>query len=383
MRLAFVTTMHGSRWGASEELWSQTAAQLQQAGHDVLASVVYWPRLSDNVRALAKQGISLKTHPSDRDGLARRIWNKATFSYRRSYDCLKRFKPDLVVISQGYNSGGLDWARVCREVSIPYVIIVHCNGEHWPFADQELGNAVASYIAARKVFCVSRQNLDLLRLQLGEPLENGEVVWNPYKVLPDCIPDWPNESKVWRMACVGRLDLPHKGQDLLVRILARPEWRERPIELNLLGEGPYEQSLRRLCRMLDLNNVHFRGYVKGVRAIWEQNHLLVQPSRYEGVPITVIEAMLCGRPAVVTDVGRTAELCVDNETAFIAPEATISSFGHALERAWQRREDWLLVGRAARARAEKLVPRNPVNLFCERLMACASITSDSPPSDLR
>ena len=82
----------------------------------------------------------------------------------------------------------------------------------------------------------------------------------------------------------------------MLRILARPEWRERPVELNLFGEGPYEQSLRRLCRMLELNNVHFRGHVNNVRAIWEQNHLLVQPSRYEGVPITVIEAMLCGRP---------------------------------------------------------------------------------------
>ena len=59
--------------------------------------------------------------------------------------------------------------------------MLHCNSETWWFTDQELGEALASYTAARKVFCVSRHNLDLLRLQLGKPLENGEVVWNPYQ----------------------------------------------------------------------------------------------------------------------------------------------------------------------------------------------------------
>ena len=156
-----------------------------------------------------------------------------------------------------------------------------------------------------------------------------------------------------------------------MHILARPEWRGRPIELNLFGEGPYEQSLRHLCRMLELNNVHFRGHVNDVQAIWEQNHLLIQPSRYEGVPITVMEAMFCGRPAVVTDVGRTAELCVDNETGFIASAPTISLLADALERAWNRRGDWQRMGQAARARAERQIPKDAIALFAEKLTNCA------------
>ena len=247
-------------------------------------------------------------------------------------------------------------------------MIVHCNSETWWFADQEVGEAVASYTAARKVFCVSQHNLDLLRLQLGVPLENGEVVWNPYNVSSERVPDWPDESKVWRLACVGRLDLATKGQDLLVQILARPEWRERPVELNLFGVGPYEQSLRRLCRMLELNNVHFRGYVNDVRAIWQHNHLLVQPSRYEGVPITVMEAMWCGRAAVVTNVGLMPELCVDGETGFVAQSATLPSLSEALKRAWDARTKWSLLGEAARARAERQVPKDPTALFYERLI---------------
>jgi glycosyltransferase involved in cell wall biosynthesis len=377
MRFAFISTMLGSPWGASEELWSQTAVQLSRAGHNVRASVGYWPRLSDRVTALTEHGVRLETYPSYRAGRVRSLWDRFSLSYRRSYRRLKQFNPDLVVISQGHISGGFDWAKVCREAGIPYLIILHCNSETWWFADQEVGEAVASYTAARRVFCVSHHNLNLLRLQLGVPLDNGEVVWNPHNVSSERIPDWPDESKVWRLACVARLDMSPKGQDLLVQILARPEWRERPIELNLFGVGPYEQSLRRLCKMLELNNVHFRGYVNDVRAIWEQNHLLVQPSRYEGVPITVIEAMWCGRPAVVTNVGGMAELCVDGETGFVAQSATLPSFSEALQRAWDARTKWSLLGERARARAEKRIPKDPTGLFCAELLACATAKSDS------
>jgi glycosyltransferase involved in cell wall biosynthesis len=123
--------------------------------------------------------------------------------------------------------------------------------------------------------------------------------------------------------------------------------------------------------MLELNNVHFRGYVDDVGAIWERNHLMVQPSRYEGVPMTVIESMWCRRPAVVTDVGRTAELYIDGETGFVASAPTVSSLAYALERAWDHRKDWQCMGLAARARAESHIPRDPIAEFAEKLKSCA------------
>src|SRR5580698_1701651 len=131
MRFAFISTMLGSPWGASEELWSQTAIQLSRAGHNVQASVAYWPRLSDRVTALADNGIRFETYPSYHAKPVRFFWDRCSFSYRRSYRRLKQFKPDLVVISQGHISGGFDWAKVCREFAIPYLIIVHCNSETW------------------------------------------------------------------------------------------------------------------------------------------------------------------------------------------------------------------------------------------------------------
>ncbi len=375
MKFAFISTMHDWLWGGSEELWSQAATQLKRAGHDVQASVGYWPRLSDKVTVLAKLGIRVETHSSRQGAMARRIWNKISLKNKRSYAGLKRFNPDLVIISQGHNTGGFEWAKICREAAIPYVMIVHCNSELWWFDNQEFAEAVASYVGAHRVFCVSRGNLDLLRLQLGEPLINGDVVRNPCNVSTEPPPAWPDEGERWRLACVARMDVAAKGQDLLLQILARPEWRERPVEVNFFGEGLHKLALRRMAGMLQVNNVHFRGHVNDIRAIWEQNHLLVLPSRYEGLPLALVEAMWCGRPAVVTDVGGNAELCLDNETGFVAPAATLSSFAHTLQRAWERRMEWPRLGQAARARVENQVPKDPVGLFCDRLKACAAAKS--------
>jgi len=372
MNFVFITAMVEAPWGGSEELWSQAAIRLQLADHKTCALVPYRPRLSDKVRALRQHGVQLRTYPAPSyiEGLMRHGLDRLSFRTRRIHASLKQLSPDLVIISQGEIAGGLAWATVCREAAIPYALLVHCNSELLWFDNDEIQNARAAYTCARKIFCVSHANLELLRLQVGDPLPNAEVVWNPYSVSSEGVPAWPSETDRWRFACVARLDIAAKGQDIVLQILARPEWRDRPVEVNFFGEGPHELSLRQMEKMLQLENVQFRGHVNDVRAIWEQHHLLVQPSRYEGVPMTVMEAMWSGRPAVVTDVGRTAELYVDNETGFVAHAATVASFAEAMERAWERRKEWKEMGQAARTRAENTIPKDSVALFCDRLEVC-------------
>ena len=74
---------------------------------------------------------------------------------------------------------------------------------------------------------------------------------------------------------------------------------------------------------------------------------------------------------MATDVGDTAELVVDGETGFVAPAPTVSFVAEALERAWERRQEWQPMGQAARARAERLIPQDPVGNFCDRLLQIA------------
>jgi glycosyltransferase involved in cell wall biosynthesis len=266
------------------------------------------------------------------------------------------------------------------ELRLPFVTIVHCNSDAlWP-SDESSGDMASAYRAAKVVFCVSRHNLELLECQIGEALTNSQIVWNPFNVPGGEPTAWPANDGIWKLACVGRLDPGAKGQDLLFHTLSQPQWSGRPVEINLYGSGPCENSLRRLMKKLKLRSVHFHGYTNDVKAVWAQNHLLVLPSRFEGLPLALVEAMWCGRPAVVTDIGGNAELCVDGETGYVAAAPAVSLVAETMERAWNDRDRWQNMGVAAGARVRSLLPKDPVGDFCEQLgISAAAIANGASP----
>jgi len=102
--------------------------------------------------------------------------------------------------------------------------------------------------------------------------------------------------------------------------------------------------------------------------------MLVLPSRFEGLPLALVEAMWCGRPALVTAVAGNAELCLDNETGFVAPASSADLLAETMERAWDRRLKWSEMGRAARLRVEQIIPKDPVADFCQQLIASTTTT---------
>jgi len=65
------------------------------------------------------------------------------------------------------------------------------------------------------------------------------------------------------------------------------------------------------------------------------------------VSIAVVEAMLCGRPVIATDVGGTGQWVVDCETGFLAEAPITKYFASALERAFLSRGQWESIGAAA------------------------------------
>jgi glycosyltransferase involved in cell wall biosynthesis len=384
MRFVFVSAMSGCPWGGSEELWSRAASRLHQTGHQVSASVVWWPQMHPRVRALIDQGIEFYIEkPRLETSLAVRAFGKVRRSFGGASNelaWLRRQNPELVIISQGSNADGLPWMNTCRAAGVPFTAIVQANFETWWPDDKRAGDLARAYRAAKRVWCVSRRNLDLLEFQIGEALPNAGVVWNPLNVPADQPPAWPAENGVWKLACVARLEPAAKGQDILFQVLSQPQWRGRPWELNLYGSGPCEQNLKKLANRFEFKNVRFHGQVAEVRKIWEENHLLVLPSRFEGLPLALVEAMWCGRPAVVTDIGGNAEICVDGETGFVAGAPAFRLLEHTMESAWNRRGDWQNMGKAARLRVEKTVPNDPIEDFCQLLLKRSGF-QDLPPFD--
>lgn len=364
-------------WGGSEELWARAAEALALQGHRVTVAKPIIDRSQPMIVRLASLGCAMYdlarlplplrwTIIIASRGMGRFRWLGPILYLRWR---MSREKPDLIVLSQGHNWDGARYAAELNRFGSAYVVIAQKATEHyWP-DDCTRQSMKLLYEKAAACFFVSHHNLRLTEGQLGLRLSNASVVRNPFLTTWRAPQPWPASDGTFRLACVGRLNPSEKGQDLLLHVLAQAKWRERPIEVALYGGGEWEDSIRELAALLDVRSVRFAGFESDVGTIWAGHHCLILPSRAEGLPLVVVEAMLSGRVVVTTDVGGSAEVCQDNVTGFIADAATVQSVDDALERAWSRRDEWAEIGAAAAAAVRALVPQNPAAELASRLLS--------------
>jgi glycosyltransferase involved in cell wall biosynthesis len=372
-RIGFVSTMAGYPWGGSEELWSRAALDLASQGLPVSASVAEWSPLHPRVVALQQRGLDVQLRPryySYRRHPLRRILSGKRWSTLIEVERLiAATSPALVVLSDGGALPPVDLLELCAKMQVPFVAIGHCNSDDDWRADEIAARYRAVLPLARRCFFVSEANLRLAEKQIGDPFSNAEVVRNPVNIALNASPKWPafESADEFRFASVGRLHPPSKGQDILFEALAASQWRERPWRLSLYGEGPMRHILGRLAQRLGIGErVVFAGFA-AVEDIWASNHVLVMPSRFEGLPLAMVEAMLCGRPVIATDVAGHREIVQDGITGFLADAPTTASFTAALERFWERRGEARAMGQAGAHRIREVLPPDPVRAFSDKL----------------
>jgi glycosyltransferase involved in cell wall biosynthesis len=127
----------------------------------------------------------------------------------------------------------------------------------------------------------------------------------------------PLEATV--LCCVGRLD-GQKGIDILLEAICILEPERRTLRVWLVGDGPQRTVLEAQSRQLGLEaSVQFLGFRRDVPNLLKASDIFVLPSRYEAMPMTILEAMAAGLPSVVTNVGDNAFLVEHGVTGFVTP----------------------------------------------------------------
>lgn len=376
MKFAFVSTMASVPWGGSEVLWSKTCCHLASRGHNVAIAYPKWPippkPLQDIERELSLKIFELNNCQTFSEKITDVVRKKlnAYLPMRREREWLKSFGPDLLCISSGNATEGAAWMKLAVEEKIDYVTIAQAHVEFlWP-SDRDAEKLVELFSQARRCYFVSYGNLKLVETQLGTSLSNSEVVSNHRADFAESSPPWPiYDDGLWRLACVGRLHPASKGQDLLLEVLSQPHWRNRPILISLYGEGPQEKCLKSLVKRYQLQSiVRFCGHVTDIEQIWCDNHALIMPSRYEGLPLALVEALMCARMAIVTNVAGNAEVVQHGVTGFVAEAPVASALGRAMEAAWAAREAWQVMGLQAQAEMRQKLPKDPGAILATKLL---------------
>jgi glycosyltransferase involved in cell wall biosynthesis len=149
---------------------------------------------------------------------------------------------------------------------------------------------------------------------------------------------------------VARLH-PQKGLDDLIDAVASGHFGE-DVRFVIAGEGPSRGALEERIRETRLEgSVILLGERRDVASLLSRASLFVLPSRFEGLPTAIIEAMAAGRAVVATAVGGNAEVVADGDTGWLVPAASPASLAAAIRAALD--EDLVAAGMRARAAANQ------------------------------
>jgi len=192
------------------------------------------------------------------------------------------------------------------------------------------------YRAGERIFV----NSDSLRSQFidhfGFPRERVRTIHNPLDIEKIFAQSNEGGDSVSVGDCggtivgMGRLSR-EKGFDLLIRAMAKVR---APAKLLLLGEGRDEEKLRCLVKELGVSGkVEFLGFRKNPYPVIRRATMFVLPSRYEGFPNGLAEAMALGIPCIATRC-RTGpeELITDGENGLLVPVENPEAMAEAIDR---------------------------------------------------
>jgi len=164
---------------------------------------------------------------------------------------------------------------------------------------------------------------------------------------------WPRTARAdaVRLLFVGRLR-HQKGLDLLLDALLLVE-QPAHFRLRVVGDGPEMAALRNRTQQTGLGSVvEFCGRQQDMVAQYAWSEVVVLPSRFEGMPNVVLEAMACARPVLGTRVDGTADLLAAGGAGWLTPSGDSALLARRLEEITSQREHLPAKGIAGRAVVE-------------------------------
>ncbi|UNT56542.1 MULTISPECIES: glycosyltransferase family 4 protein [Lysinibacillus] len=229
----------------------------------------------------------------------------------------KHLQPD--VIATHSSKAGVIGRVVGRLLNIPTIFTAHS----WSFTEgvpykkklfyQRMERSIQPFTT--KIITVSEYDRELALLKKVAPAHKLLTIHNGI----DPIERNETTEKICMeqpvIVMVARFEVP-KRPDVLLKTLA--ELTDIPWHLQLIGDGSLRPALEHFVEQNGLSNrVTFLGNQLDVHSYLEKCHLFVLLSDWEGLPISIIEAMRVGLPIIATNVGGVKELIIDHDNGFL------------------------------------------------------------------
>lgn len=300
--------------GGAERLVVALAGLQKQHGHAVAVQCIQ--AAGPLAEELHRRDIPVMLHSA----------RSAILACWRIWQTLRRSRPDVL---HCHNVGAtLPGALAARLARIPCIIATRHSGrldspnrerKFWITA-RWCHRVVAVSYAAQRVFAAAPGS----RPDKLVVIPNG--IAPPYAPVPPA----PASPNAFTLVTAGRL-VPEKDLSCLLEAFALALRSLPHLRLWILGDGPQRPLLEHLARRLGVADaVEFLGMRSDIGAWFAQADLFVLSSISEGLPIALLEALACGLPAVVTNVGGMPEVLNSSGAGFVVPARNPVALANAI-----------------------------------------------------
>jgi glycosyltransferase involved in cell wall biosynthesis len=312
-RLRVVLVADSLDVGGAERHLVGLGAGLAQAGHDVTIATSTGGSL---VRIAEESGLTVRPLLSM---LVKRRFSPA-FAWQLAR-LLSRERVDLVHAHM--YASAIASTVACLATATPLLVTEHSEASWRGRAARHLNRL--AYARARRLIAVSRGIAE--RLTIIDRVDPERIT-----VIPNAAPRFGDGTQHAPHACrirtvddeavvgvVARLQ-PEKGVDDFLRAAEVVGAKLPHVRFVVVGDGPAGAELTALAHDLGLNTrVHFLGFRTDAPEIVRDLDVLVVPSRSEGTPLVVLEAMSAGVPIVANRVGGIPEQIRDRLEGILVP----------------------------------------------------------------
>jgi len=237
--------------------------------------------------------------------------------------------------------------------SVPFVVSVRSGHYEVAAHTGEAETLPKLFAAAARVHCVCSA-LERAASQHGLARSKASVVRPAVDTSFFRPPAGAHADGPLRVISVGRLTW-YKGHEYALTGIRRLVDDGVAVRLDVIGEGPdRERIVHSIAELCLHDHVCLHGNVGSsqVRARLQDADVLLQSSVAEGIPNSVLEAMACGLPVVVTNCGGLSEVVTDGTEGFVVARRDPQQIADRLRTLAHDPELRRAMGRAARARIE-------------------------------
>lgn len=335
--------------GGAERCLTELAIGLKRGGDEVrVASIAHLPGEphAGLVRRLRDEGITVDSAGCDRphNVISAFFWLRRWFHQGRPDVVQTMLYHANVLATFAARSAGVPLCvggiRVAEKIGKRILLerqavkrmdaVVCVSGSVRGFAEAVFGNALPQTV-------VIGNSVDVDAVARVQPVD-----WRSF--------GWPVDADV--LLFVGRLH-HQKGLDVLVEAIEPLLGPLGTMRVLLVGEGPQRESLESVARRLGQSRFQLAGWRPDPLPMIKACRVLVLPSRYEGMPNVILEAMAAGKPVAASRVEGVEELLGDAADGQTCPPDDPAALRELIQRLWLDRQAADALGRWNRQRAEE------------------------------